>query len=86
MKKLAVAVAVLAFGLSACEGRTDDAAVDNEIAVENEAAGDVNLATEDAGNVADTALDEASNAIDTAGNAVENAGEAVENVAENVAE
>jgi NAD+--asparagine ADP-ribosyltransferase len=86
MKKVAVTVAVLALGLAACEARTEENAVDNELAVENEAMTDVNAATDDANLAADNALESATNAIDEAGNAVENAGEAVENAAENATE
>lgn len=82
MKKVALTVAVLALGLAACEAKTDDANVENDMAVENEAVTDVDAATNDAGMAADNALDAAGNAIDNAGEAVENAGEAVENATE----
>jgi hypothetical protein len=82
MKKIAVTVAVLALGLAACGTKTENA-VENDTAVENAAALDVNAATNDAANAADNALDTAGNAIDNAGNAVENAGAAVGNAADN---
>ena len=83
MKKIAVTVAVLALGLAACDARTEENAVGNEVAVENAAAEDVNAATVDAGNAAENALDAASNQIENAGEAVENAADAVGEAAEN---
>ena len=83
MKKVAVTVAVLALGLAACQPATEENAVGNEAAVENDAIEDINAATVDAANAADNALDAAGNAIENAGNAVENAAESVENAAEN---
>ena len=83
MKKIAVTVAVLALGLAACAQNEDANHVSaNEIAVENEAADDMNLSMNDTENAAGNALDAATNAIDNAGEAVENAGEAVENAAD----
>jgi hypothetical protein len=79
MKKVAVTVAVLALGLAACEARTDENAMDNEVAVENEAANDTNMATEDAGAAAENALE---NAAEDVGNVAENLGEAAENATE----
>lgn len=83
MKKIAVTVAVLALGLAAC-AKSEDAnnMAGNETAVENEAAVDMNAAM-NAENAAGNALDAASNAIENAGEAVENAGESVANAADN---
>jgi predicted small secreted protein len=88
MKKFAVAVSVLALGLAACGGTTEENAMENEVTVENEAEFDTNLAVNelDAGNAAENALDDATNAIDNAGEAVENAGEAVADTADNATE
>ena len=47
MKKIAVTVAVLALGLAACNKTADDAAANNEAAVENAADADVNAALSD---------------------------------------
>ena len=83
MKKIAVTVAVLALGLAACAQNEDaDNVSANEVAVENEAADDLNMSMNDTENAAGNALDAATNAIDNAGEAVENAGEAVENAAD----
>ena len=84
MKKVAVTVAVLALGLAACEAQTEENAVGNEVAVENDAAYDTNMAMNemDGGNAAENALDAASNAIENVQESAENAAEAVENAAE----
>lgn len=79
MKTFAVTVAVLSLGLAACS--RDDANTTNETAVEANAEYDVNVATNDAGNVSD--LNAADNALDNAANAVDNASDAVENAATN---
>ena len=85
MKKVAVTVAVLALGLAACNKNDADNTAANETAVENAAATDVNVATENATEAADSALNAAGNAVENAGEAVENASEAVHNTAENAA-
>jgi outer membrane lipoprotein SlyB len=83
MKKIAVTVAVLALGLTAC-AQSDDAnnMAANDVYTENAADADLNMSLNDTENAAGNALDTASNAIENAGEAVENAGEAVENVTE----
>ena len=82
MKKVAVTVAVLALGLTAC-AQSDDAnnMATNDVYTENAADADLNMSLNDTENAAGNALDEATNAIENAGEAVENAGEAVENTA-----
>lgn len=85
MKKVAVTVAVLALGLAACEAQTEENAVGNEVAIENEAANDVNMATTnelDGGNAAENALDVATNAIENVQESAENAAQAIENAGE----
>ena len=85
MKKVAVTVAVLALGLAACEAQTEENAVGNEVAVENEAEYDVNMATNemDAGNAAENALEEVTEAAENTVEAAENTMEAAEDVAAN---
>ena len=88
MKKVALTVAVLALGLTACaqnDGEANNAA-GNDTYAENEADADLNAAGNTTENAAGNALDQASNAIENAGEAVENAGEAVGEAAENAAE
>ena len=81
MKKVAVTVAVLALGLAACEGQTDDPAIANEAAVEEEAVVDTGLAVNemDAGNAAENALDVATNSLENAEESIANAEEAIAN-------
>jgi predicted small secreted protein len=78
MKKVALTVAVLALGLAACGTKTENAA--DNAAAENAVETDANAAM-----TVDNALDAAGNEVSNAGEAVENAGEAVENAAGNAA-
>ena len=86
MKKVAVTVAVLALGLTACAQNESNNVAENDLATENLAEDDMNMSMNETENAAGNALDSASNAIDNASEAVENAGEAVENAADNATE
>jgi hypothetical protein len=79
MKKVALTVAVLALGLAACETKTENAA--DNAATENVVETDANAAM-----TVDNALDAAGNEVTNAGDAIENAGDAVANAAENAAQ
>ena len=83
MKKVAVTVAVLALGLAACEAETEEAAVGNEVVLENEAGTDMDMAVNDANMAADNALENASEAIENVQESAENAASAIENVETN---
>lgn len=80
MMKVAVTVAVLALGLAGCarEQEADDMTA-NEVAVENAAETDMNMAT----NAADTALENAEQAIENVQESAENAAEAVDDATTN---
>lgn len=78
MKMIALTVAVLALGVTACQDNAADNSASATNTVEAEAAADTNAAAA----AADEALNAAGNAVEDAGNAVENAGNAVENAAE----
>ena len=64
MKKIAATALVLALGLAACNKNNADTNAANETAVENTAATDVNVATDNATAVADNALNSDVNAAD----------------------
>jgi hypothetical protein len=83
MKKIAMAVAVLALGLAACAKNNANNVAGNDMGTENAATTDMNAATNDTTNAASNALDEASNNLAVASNAVENATVAVNNAASN---
>ena len=72
MKTVALTVAVLALGLAACQPKAEENNVAADTNVENAAAVDANVATNDATANADVALNADANASNVADNAAAN--------------